>query len=56
MKDFFAKHRHLIVIALVFAIILAALTPLLVPLGLELEERFDLPDLRLPTPIQRSAS
>jgi len=42
MKDFFAKHRHLIVIALVFAVILAALTPFLVPLGLELEERIDL--------------
>ncbi|MBE6955526.1 MAG: hypothetical protein E7449_06445 [Ruminococcaceae bacterium] len=42
MKDFFAKHRHLIVIALVFAIILAALTPLLVPLGLEIEEKIGL--------------
>lgn len=41
-RDFFAKHRHLIVIALVFAIILAALTPLVVPLGLEVEHRFNL--------------
>lgn len=39
-RGFFAKHRHLIVIALVFAIILAAVTPLVVPLGLEAEKRF----------------
>jgi len=35
-REFFEKHRHLIVISLIFAIILAALTPKLIPLGLRL--------------------
>ena len=39
MKNFFSKHRHLIVISLIIAVILAALTPLVVPLGLELDEK-----------------
>ena len=52
-REFFAKHQHLIVIALVFAIILAALTPLLVPLGLKLEEKINLPEIDLPSPIVR---
>ena len=47
MKNFFAKHRHLIVISLIIAVILAAATPLLVPLGLELEDRIDLPNITL---------
>jgi len=38
MKNFFAKHRHLIVISLIIAVILAALTPLLIPLGLGAEQ------------------
>ena len=42
MKDFFAKHRHLIVIALIFAVILAALTPLVIPLGLDVEKKLNL--------------
>ena len=35
-RNFFAKHRHLIVISLILAILLAALTPKLIPLGLKL--------------------
>ena len=47
-REFFAKHRHLIVISLILAVILAALTPLVVPLGLELEDEIDLPKISLP--------
>ena len=47
MKNFFTKHRHLIVISLIIAVILVALTPLVVPLGLELEDRIDLPKITL---------
>ena len=50
MKNFFAKHRHLIVISLIIAVILVALTPLVVPLGLELEDRIDLSAIELPSP------
>jgi len=53
MKNFFEKHRHLIVISLIIAVILAALTPLVVPLGLELEDRIDLPKISLPTIVAR---
>jgi len=42
-REFFEKHRHLIVISLILAVILAALTPLVVPLGLGLDKIINIP-------------